>query len=249
MTKFRREAPPPPPPPEQARISVNWFKKVVGVLLLPLCWVATAALFGVFSDPGSRDLWHSREVWLFSVGFLAWLLAFFILPRPTGLYVVGHEHTHAIFVWLCGGRVGRIHSTSEGGYIVSDKNNFLISLSPYIIPFWTLVSLAILWATRLAAMKFDVEIPYYNHLLFFCTGIGWSFHITFTVDMIWKGQPDIEENGRFFSLTLIYLCNILLIAAMLVMASPRVTLRDLGRRAATEAMAIFHSAEEIAPVR
>ena len=223
-----------------AEIPIPRFKLVVGVLLLPLCWMATAGLFGVFNEPGGRGLWHSEEVWIFSVGFLLWLLAFLFLPRPTGLYVVGHEHTHAIFVRLCGGRVGRIHSTSEGGYIVSDKNNFLIALSPYIVPFWTLVSLAMLGSAR-----FFIDIPWFDRLLFFSTGVTWSFHITFTIDMIWKGQPDIEENGRFFSLSLIYLCNILLIAIMLVVASPRVSQRDFFSRAAREGMEIFRAGRDL----
>lgn len=223
-----------------AEIPVRWFKRLIGVLLLPLCWMATAGLFGIFNEPGGRGLWHSEEVWMFSVGFLLWLLAFLFLPRPIGLYVVGHEHTHAIFVWLCGGRVGRIHSTSEGGYIVSDKNNFLISLSPYIVPFWTLVSLALLGSAR-----FFIDIPWFDRMLFFSTGVTWSFHITFTIDMIWKGQPDIEENGRFFSLSLIYLCNILLIAVMLVVASPRVSQRDFFSRAAREGIEIFRTGREL----
>lgn len=230
--------PKPAPPPEPLRVPVTWFRRLVAVILLPVCWIVTAALFGVFGDRGGRDLWHSREVWLFSVGFLLWLIAFIFLPRPTGLYVVGHEYTHAFFVRLCGGRVGRVHATPDGGYVLSDRNNFLIGLSPYIFPFWTMCSLAILGLSGLI-----LKIPYYNHLLFFCTGVSWSFHITFTIDMISKHQPDIEENGRFFSLTLIYLCNVLIISAMLVIASPRVTLVEFGRRAAAEAMEMFRPAE------
>lgn len=232
-----RGKPKEPPPPEPIRIPIAWFRRLVGVILLPLCWISTAALFGVFDEHGGRSLWHSREVWLFSVGFLLWVIAFIFLPRPTGIYVVGHEYTHAVFVRLCGGRVGRVHATADGGYVLSDRNNFLIGLSPYIVPFWTICSLAILSAAGLL-----IKIPYYHHVLFFCTGVSWSFHITFTIDMISKHQPDIEDNGRFFSLTLIYLCNVLIISGLLVLASPRVTLLSLGKRAAAEAMELYHGA-------
>lgn len=226
-----------PPPKEPVKIPITWFRRLVGVILLPVCWIVTAALFGVFGDKGGRDLWHSREVWLFSVGFLLWLIAFIFLPRPTGLYVVGHEYTHAFFVRLCGGRVGRVHASPDGGYVLSDRNNFLIGLSPYIFPFWTIYSLALLGAAGLV-----LKIPYYHHVLFFCTGVSWSFHITFTIDMISKGQPDIEDNGRFFSLTLVYLCNVIIISTLLVIASPRVTLTDFGKRAAAEALDMFNGA-------
>ena len=46
--------------------------------------------------------------------------------------------------------------------------------------------------------------------------------------MILKGQPDLGENGRFFSLTLIWFINILLIAGFPVAASPRVSLAGLA---------------------
>jgi hypothetical protein len=236
LERFRGK-PKEPPPPEPVRIPLVWFRRLVGVILLPVCWIVTAALFGVFEEAKGRSLWHSREVWLFSVGFLLWLIAFIFLPRPTGLYVVGHEYTHAIFVRLCGGRVGRVHASADGGYVLSDRNNFLIGLSPYIFPFWTFVSLAILGVAGLV-----LKIPYHHHVLFFCTGVSWSFHITFTIDMITKNQPDIEDNGRFFSLTLIYLCNVLIISALLVIASPRVTLVGFGKRAAAEAMEMFNGA-------
>jgi hypothetical protein len=236
----RPEPDAPPAVPEPLVVPLAWFKALVGVVLLPMCWIATVALFAVFERRQGGSLWHSEEVWLFSAGFLAWVLAFLFLPRPTGIYVVGHELTHAVFVWLCGGRVGRIHTTSEGGYILSDRNNFLISLSPYIIPFWTLVSLALLAGARLA-----LDIPWFDRILFFSTGVTWAFHVTFTIDMIRKGQSDIEENGRFFSLSLIYLCNMLLISGLLVIASPAVSLVELGSAAADEAFALFRSTREL----
>ena len=225
---------------EPLALPITWFKSLIGVLLLPLCWIATVALLTVFADERGRQLWQSEEVWIFSAGFLLWVLAFLFLPRPVGIYVVGHELTHAVFVWICGGRVGRIHTTHGGGYILTDRNNFLISLSPYIIPFWTVISLVLLGTARLA-----LDIPWFDRVLFFSTGVTWAFHITFTIDMILKVQPDIEDNGRFFSLTLIYLSNVLLIAALLVMASPRVDLTDLGKSGAREAVALFHSARAL----
>ena len=47
--------------------------------------------------------------------------------------------------------------------------------------------------------------------LFALIGLTWTFHLTFTVWMIFKNQPDLRQNGTFFSLTLIYLVNLVII--------------------------------------
>jgi hypothetical protein len=231
----RDEAPELPAP-----LPVAWVKRAVAVVLLPCCWIATAALFEVFRASGARTLWHSPEVWLFSAGCLLWLAWWFFLPRPTALYVLGHEHTHALFIRLSGGRVGRVHATGTGGYVLTDKSNFLIALAPYFVPILTLLSLALLGVAGLL-----VEIPWFDRLLFFTTGFTWAFHITFTLAMIGKGQSDIDDHGRFFSLTFIYLANVLTIAALLMVASPRVSLAGFGRAAWDEAARLARTAASI----
>ena len=245
--RLERTLPPPPkgepkqPPAEPALISIMWVKRAVAVFLWPVCWLATAALFKVFRAAEAQDIWHSPEVWLFSAGFGIWLLVFFLLPRPTGFYVIGHEYTHYVFIKLFLGRIGRVVTTREGGYVLTNRTNFLITLAPYFFPFWTLVSLLILYGARLA-----VTVPWFDHVLFMATGVTWSFHLTFTVSMILKGQPDIEENGRTFSFTFIYLCNMLAITAMLVLASPRVEWPGYWQAVVAEAVRLAHSASSLA---
>ena len=226
-----------PPPKDPALISVMWVKRAAAVFLWPLCWLATAALFEVFRAAEAHDIWHSPEVWLFSAGFGLWVLAFFLLPRPIGFYVIGHEYTHYVFIKLFLGRIGRVVTTREGGYVLTNRTNFLITLAPYFFPFWTVVSLLILYAARLL-----VTIPWFDHVLFMATGATWSFHLTFTISMIGKGQPDIEENGRVFSFTFIYLCNLLLITAMLILASPRVGWPGYWQAVCAEATRLAQSA-------
>ena len=55
------------------------------------------------------------------------------------LYVFGHELTHALWVWLMGGRVSRFRVGRDGGHIVTDKNNFWIALAPYFFPLYSLL--------------------------------------------------------------------------------------------------------------
>ena len=59
-------------------------------------------------------------------------------------------------------------------------------------------------------------------------GATWAFHFTFTCWMIPKNQTDLSDQGTFFSLVVIYLMNLLLLSAMLVLASPEITFADFG---------------------
>ncbi len=196
----------------------------LAVPLLPVCWVFTVAFFQVFlQGHAGSPVYESPELGLFVTGATLWVAAFFLLPRPTGLYVLGHEWTHAIAALLCGARVGRVQATARGGYVLTDKNNVIISLSPYIVPFWLLVSLGLLGTSRLI-----IDVPHFNPILFFTAGLGWAFHISFTIMMSRRGQSDLEINGYFFSLVVIYLGNLLLIAGFLAWISPEAGFRDLG---------------------
>jgi hypothetical protein len=56
-------------------------------------------------------------------------------------------------------------------------------------------------------------------------GATWSFHLFWTLWIIPRDQPDLQENGTFFSLALIYLANVLLLSSLLCLASPALTWR------------------------
>lgn len=209
----------------------RWVKFFVGVFLLPPAWILTQTFFGAFARTTLNDnFWITEEFWFFALGGVLWIVTFFGLPRPIWIYVFGHELTHAVWVMLMGGRIHKFHVTREGGHILTDKTNTWIALAPYFFPIYSLLIITIY---GVAALFTDVT-PY---RLWLYGGIGftWAFHLSFTCWMIPKGQPDLEYGGTFFSLVLIYTLNLLLLAALLIIASPGVTwvgfLRDLVRNA------------------
>jgi hypothetical protein len=54
--------------------------------------------------------------------------------------------------------------------------------------------------------------------------LTWAFHFTFTLQSLLTSQPDIQEYGRLFSYSLIYLLNVAGIALWIVCSmsvSPR----------------------------
>jgi hypothetical protein len=205
-------------------VPTKWVKFIVALFLLPLCAVLSQTFFTSFARAAVAErLWAGEEFWFFSLGVVLWLIAFFGLPRPIVLYVFGHELTHALWVWLMGGRVSRFRVGREGGHILTDKNNFLIALAPYFFPLYSILVLALY-----GALSLFVDMQPYGRLLYALVGVTWAFHFTFTCWMIPKNQSDLSDNGTIFSLVVIYLINLLLLGAMLIVASPRITFASFG---------------------
>jgi len=71
-------------------------------------------------------------------------------------------------------------------------------------------------------------------VLFFLVGLGWSFHVTFTLMMLLTvKQPEHRIAGVLFSVVVIYAMNLLTMALMVAALSHSVTFVPwLGRWAA-----------------
>ena len=226
--------------PAPFTIPLTWLKTLLGILLLPVCYITTTTFLGVFANESSTAalLIHSAPLWFFCTGVVLWGIAFFGLPRPLYLYVLGHELTHVIFVYLCFGKVTSFKVDRTGGHIVTNRNNVLISLSPYFFPLYsTLVILGFgiaglfvdLAAVHPNAILFGHVSFSWSWILFLLIGFTWAFHFTFTAWMITKNQPDLKQNGTFFSLSVIYLINLLILSAFLVLASKATSRHDFLR--------------------
>jgi hypothetical protein len=198
---------------------VRMMRWLAGLLLLPLCVVTMWTFITQFSDAAlHRGYWQTSAFWYFATGVLL-MAGWFFTGLGRGmflfLYVLGHELTHALFVVICRGRVTGFHASTEGGYITTDKSNLFIALSPYFVPLWTLSGAGIFWALRVSCNL----PPYSENVLFWFVGFTWTFHVLWTLWMIIRDQPDLQEQGNFFSLVFIYLANLLVLVAMLCAAS------------------------------
>ncbi|MFZ4777631.1 MAG: hypothetical protein ACOYM3_19855 [Terrimicrobiaceae bacterium] len=226
-------------------VPTRWVKFVVGIFLLPPAWILTQTFFTAFARTTIHDsFWLTEEFWFFSLGALLWLVTFFGLPRPLQIYVFGHELTHAVWVWIMGGRVHQFHVSKEGGHILTDKTNTWIALAPYFFPLYSLLVIGIYGVAALF-----VDVSPYRQLLYGAVGATWAFHLSFTCWMIPKGQPDLTYGGTFFSLVLIYTLNLLILAVLLIIASPGVSwfgfLRDLVHNAANFSHLLFRLAARV----
>lgn len=223
--------------PSAPTIPTRWLNNFIGLFLLAPTWIFAQTLFTVFTHTARNDeFWATEEFWFFSLGAVFWTIAFigsiwvFGEPRPLTPYVFIHELTHAIWARALGGRVFEFKASRNGGYIMTDKANFWIALTPY---FWPLCPIPIIAAYGMASLFYDMH-PF-TPALFGLLGLTWAFHITFTLWMIPKGQTDLSAHGNFFSLVVIILFNILILCGFLIVAAPEVTFTSFGREFARHA--------------
>lgn len=228
---------------DEEETQVEWMRRVVrwglAAILLPLCWVTMWTLLSRFSHATlEKNFWQSSEFWYFATGALlmmGWFWSGLLQSFFLYLYVLGHELTHAVFVLIFRGKVTDFHVSTEGGYITTNKTNLVIALSPYFVPFWSVVFAVIYGALRyFADLKPGWDLAFYAVM-----GLTWTFHMMWTLWMIPRDQPDLKENGTLLSLVIIYFANLLVLVGLLCVAedAPLKNSRDFAmewvRHAAT----------------
>lgn len=209
-------------------------KFLLGLLLIPLCWAATRSLIHVVAALAPKDLHQlPMETWWLLGGFGFWLLLYLVMPRPFRTYVLAHELTHAFWGFLMGARVSGLRVAKHGGSVRVSKTNVLITLAPYFFPFYT-VCVLVLYG--LLSWRYDLTA--YTPWWLAAIGFTWSFHLTFTLAVLMQEQPDVEEHGRLFSYTFIYLLNVVGVAAWIVFVTPA-RLSDLGADLQRETRTVY----------
>jgi hypothetical protein len=191
----------------------KWVKTLIAILLLPLCAGAVMALRMVLQRSGSAD-----TTWVpMLAGAACWLAIYFILPKPMWIYVFGHELTHALWTWVCGGQVKKFKASSSGGHVVITKSNFLIALAPYFFPLYAVLVVVAFLIGHLIwnGQRF---LPWFHLLL----GAAYAFHITLTATVLQTRQSDITQQGYLFSATVIFLGNITVLLLGIPLLAARV---------------------------
>jgi hypothetical protein len=150
---------------------------------------------------------------MFALGFIAYLMIHFLLYKPVFMHVMAHEITHALWALPFGGRTKKLEVSKEGGRVLISKSNFLISLAPYFFPLYALFFTLI----------FFIADQKYRAVVAFFVGASLSFHIALTLFSLRSNQSDFHADSNIiFSLTFIYFMNILVIAGILAILSPKV---------------------------
>lgn len=208
-------------------LPLTWTKRMLhwglALLIIPFCFVTIITMIQQGGEERIlKSIWYSTKFICFLTGvgsMMSWFIFGILNDRLLYLYVLGHEMTHAMFVYVCGGRISDIHFSTNGGFIMTNKSNILIALSPYFVPFWSAVLISLHSFTSLWW-----KIPAGDLILVGLLGLTWTFHIIWTIWMIPKDQPDLKEHGTFLSLMIIILANLVLLSVIICATSKEVKL-------------------------
>lgn len=190
-------------------ISIIFF--IIGLLLIPFGIGSTFA----FVKTISGVLVLTQEHYYFLAGFGGYFLIHILLYRPLTMYVFGHELTHAIWTFIFGGSVKSMKWSSSGGRVVVTKSNFLINLAPYFFPFYTFLIFLFYWL-----LSFMFYVEKYFGIFLFLIGFTLAFHLALNFFALRQQQSDVHEVGYVFSLSFIYVINILIIMLIIKMIFP-----------------------------
>lgn len=184
-------------------------KFIIGVVALPLAYGVTLAFYKnaiLISELAKR---LDYFIW----GIVIYVILHLLFYKPTYFYVLGHEAVHAGMAWIFGGKIKSIKVSEDGGAVKTDKSNFVIELAPYFIPIYAII---------ITVVYFVIASSYaINGALFvFLIGFALAFHIISTIEIMKIRQPDIVKSGYFFSIIMVYVINIIVIALIFSLVFP-----------------------------
>lgn len=190
---------------------MNWLRLVLALALWPGVWATGTCFAGLLRSAASSPSFPWWAAVCFWGGWAVATLAYLFLPRPRGIYVLGHELSHALAIWFSGGKVHSMQVADKGGRVISDRTSAWITLAPYIFPLYPLLA-GVMW---LATLRLWPRLVDYQLVFLGLWGAVWGYHYAFTADLLRTRQPDFLVYGRIFSLTVIILANLLLGVALI----------------------------------
>lgn len=193
----------------------------VAILLLPLCVGMGRALWSLIQEVGLID----TTLFPLVAGVFCMVILYLSLPKPTRIYVFGHEFTHALATMICGGRVREMKVGAESGHVLVSKDNFFITLAPYFVPLYTVFALVIFAVVRsLGYWQGDLAWGVFCWAL----GVTYAFHILLTIQILKIRQPDITSQGYLFSSVVIFMGNALVLLGGIPVLLDGPELGDVG---------------------
>lgn len=182
-------------------------KIIIGVLLIPIVIGITISFIESLAGIESIKNTGAR---VFLWGVLSYVIMHLFIWKPSYIYTLGHEITHVLATWICGGGIKSFKVSKKGGAVEATKSNSFINLSPYFVPTYTLI-----FSLLYVIIPIFIKIPKISTIYFFLAGFTLTLHLVFTAEVLKIKQPDIIRTGYIFSLAIVYLINILLAGLIL----------------------------------
>lgn len=186
----------------------------LGLLFLPIVVASSQTFRFQLSAIGKL----SKNQLYFFVGIGAYIILHLIFYKPAYLYVLGHELVHAFSTWICGGEVKSFRVSSTGGSVSTTKSNLFILLAPYFFPVYT-IGLSLVYFIGSFFRDLTLYLPFFLFLI----GFSLTFHLILTADSLRTKQTDTLKTGYFFSISLVYIVNLTVVAFILSLLSPNIS--------------------------
>jgi hypothetical protein len=188
-------------------------KKIISVLFAIITVLLAISGFIQLVKLLSNFSINSKIELMFVLGFVLYFIVHFLFYKPVFIHVMTHELTHLFWAYLFGGRAKKMEIGHNGGKVLINKSNFLISLAPYFFPLYTFFFIIIYLIAR---------VEFLPYIAFFI-GASLSFHIALTLYSLKTDQSDFTEDSNiFFSIAFIFLMNVIIIAGVLSLLSSKV---------------------------
>jgi hypothetical protein len=188
-------------------------KKIISIFLIIITVLLAISGFINIVKILSNFSINSKIELMFVLGFVLYLFIHFLFYKPVFIHVMTHELTHLFWAYIFGGRAKKLEVSHNGGRVLINKTNFLISLAPYFFPLYTFCFIIIYLIAR---------VEFLPYIAFFI-GASLSFHIALTLYSLKTNQSDFTEDSNvFFSIAFIFLMNVIIIALVLSLLSSKV---------------------------
>lgn len=208
-------------------------KFIIGIILIPVVIGISQSLLvsmsgmGGLTGPGAK---------LFLWGAVSYVVMHLFIFRLSYVYTFGHEMTHVVTTWISGGGVKSFNVSKEGGSVQTTKSNTFINLAPYFIPTYSLAVSVLYFVIPLFFKLTNLSAIY-----FFLMGFTLTLHLVFTAEALKIRQPDIIKTGYIFSIVIIYIVNVFLVAIVIGLLFKGISIEDFFYTAYIKAKHIYAS--------
>lgn len=173
-------------------------------------------------------------LWSFLGGTVGGILLFSCVCRFSPVYIFGHEITHWLVAKLFRRRTGKLRLGMYSGSVEIENANVWITLAPYIIPFYLLVTVGL---TGLV-LAFYQPPAWLMLIISGLMGLELAYHFVLTIFALSREQEDLKRCGVVFSYALILTGNVVLLTLALLLATGQ---WQLGARLfANNVLAVWH---------
>jgi hypothetical protein len=184
-------------------VTMRIIKLIAGVLGIPVMFGVTYAFYVNVTAVTQLSGILQYFIW----GIASYVILHLLFYKPTFFYVLGHEAVHAAFAWVMGGKIKSFKVSKDGGSVATDKTNTIIELSPYFVPIYAIILMIVYFV-----ISYSYNIN--GAVFFYLIGFALAFHVVMTIEVMKIRQPDILKSGYAFSIVLVYVLNMIIIALL-----------------------------------